>query len=142
MLNQVVVIGRLVADPELRQTPSGKSVASFRLAVDRDWVPQGGKREADFFSVTIWGTVAENVAQHQRKGKLVCVAGRLQSRTYEGKDGQKRSVVEIVGERVQYLSPKDDSGDRGNGRSSAARGGSGQQSEDYGEEPPDDEAPF
>jgi single-strand DNA-binding protein len=104
-LNHVVLIGRLVRDPELRQTASGTPVASFTLAVDRRPKADGGK-EADFLKVVAWGKLGENCAGHLGKGRLVAVDGRLQVSTYQGKDDQKHSSVEVVAENVQFLSPK------------------------------------
>lgn len=101
-INTVVLVGRLVRDPELRYTPAGKAVANFTLAVDR-----GGKEApADFLDVVTWEKAAEAVANHTDKGSLVAVSGRLQSRTYEAKDGGKRKVVEVVAHQVQFLSPR------------------------------------
>jgi single-strand DNA-binding protein len=104
MMNQVNLIGRLTADPELRVTAtSGKSVASFRLAVDRDFTTREGKREADFISCVLWGESAKRFADNCHKGRRVGVTGRLQSRTYETPDGQKRSVLEVVVDRTDWL---------------------------------------
>ena len=105
-INTVVLTGRLTRDPELRYTPGGTAVCNVSLAVDRSRPDQGGERQADFFDVVIWGKTAESVAQHQTKGKLVGVEGRLQARSYETQDGQKRKVVEVVAQNVQFLSPK------------------------------------
>ena len=107
MLNRVVLIGRLTADPELRYTPSGLPVANFRLAVNR-MRTQSGQQEADFFNVVVWQKTAEFAANYLNKGRLVAVDGRLQARQWTTQDGQKRTAVEVVGERVQALERRRD----------------------------------
>ena len=104
MINRVVLIGRLVRDPELRTTQTGKSVASFTLAVD------GFKKEqTSFFRIQAWGQTAEYVSNYLGKGRLVAVDGRLESRKYTDSQGQQRETVEIVADNVQGLDrPKDD----------------------------------
>ncbi|OPZ64041.1 MAG: Single-stranded DNA-binding protein ssb [Firmicutes bacterium ADurb.Bin506] len=103
-MNSVILIGRLVRDPELRVTQSGLPVARMRIAVDRARPnPQTGNREADFIDIVVWGKQAETVSQYLRKGRLVAVDGRLQVRNYENPDGQKRTFYEVVAERVQFL---------------------------------------
>ena len=96
MLNSVVLIGRLTKDPELRYTPSGKAVATLRLAVDRGTVNQQGERETDFIDIVVWEKQAETVANYLQKGRLVAVQGRLQIRQYTTQDGQKREKAEVV----------------------------------------------
>jgi single-strand DNA-binding protein len=103
-LNHVVLIGRLVRDPELRQTASGTAVANFTLAVDRRPKADGAK-EADFLRVVAWGKLGEHCANYLAKGRLVAVEGRLQAHTYQGQDGQSHTAVEVVAENVQFLSP-------------------------------------
>jgi single-strand DNA-binding protein len=103
MLNRVVLIGRLTADPELRYTPSGVPVASFRLAVDRQFKTQGGERETDFINIVAWRKSAEFAANYLGKGRLVCVEGRLQIRQWTTQDGQKRSTAEVVSDNIQGL---------------------------------------
>lgn len=111
MVNRVVLIGRLVRDPELRTTSTGKSVCDFTLAVTKRIKPQDGSPDADFFRINAWGPQAEYVANYLHKGRLVAVDGRLQSRKYQTSDGQQREVVEIVAESVQGLDrPRDDAG--------------------------------
>lgn len=102
-MNRVILIGRLVRDPELRVTQSGLSVTKMRLAVDRARPNQQGQREADFIDIVVWGKQAETVGQYLRKGRLVAVDGRLQVRNYETPEGQKRTFYEVVAERVQFL---------------------------------------
>jgi single-strand DNA-binding protein len=106
VLNRIVLIGRLTKDPELRYTPNGKAVASFTLAVDRPFKNQRGEREADFINVVVWGSQGENSANYLAKGKLAAVDGRLQIRSYDDKDGQRRWITEVVADSVRFLSPK------------------------------------
>jgi len=106
LLNQIVLIGRLVRDPELRYTPSGVPVAGFALAVDRPFTNAQGQRETDFFDIVVWRKQAELAANHLQKGRLVAVQGRLQSRSYETQEGQRRKVYEIVADRVAFLDRK------------------------------------
>ena len=103
MLNKVILIGRLTKDPELRHTPGGAAVASFTLAVNRGFKNQQGEIEADFIPVVVWRKQAENCANYLNKGSQVAVDGRLQVRTYEANDGQKRWVTEVIAENVRFL---------------------------------------
>ncbi|HVH31267.1 MAG TPA: single-stranded DNA-binding protein [bacterium] len=106
MLNRIILIGRLTRDPELRYVPSGQPVASFTLAVDRPFVNQQGERATDFIDIVAWRKLAEQVTQHLAKGRLVAVEGRLQIRSYETQDGQKRKVAEVVADAVRFLDRK------------------------------------
>ena len=108
MLNRVVLIGRLTKDPELKYTPNGVAVTSFALAVDRNFKSAQGEKETDFINILVWRQLAENCANFLAKGKLAAVDGRLQIRSYEGQDGQKRTMAEVVAENVRFLSPKED----------------------------------
>lgn len=110
MLNRIVLIGRLTKDPELRYTPNGKAVASFTLAVDRPFKNQQGERETDFINIVVWGVQAENCANYLAKGKLAAADGRLQIRSFDGQDGQRRWVTEVVADTVRFLSPKSEGG--------------------------------
>lgn len=103
MLNVVVLIGRLTRDPELRYTPNGVAVGGFTLAVDRPFTNQQGEREADFIDVVVWRKLAEACANNLSKGRLAAVRGRLQIRSYEGRDGQRRRVAEVVADDVRFL---------------------------------------
>jgi len=111
-MNVVVLVGRLVRDPELRYTPNGIAVGSFTLAVDRPFTNQQGEREADFIDVVVWRGLAETVAQHLQKGRLVTVHGRLQIRAYEH-EGQRRKAAEVVANEVRFLDRKRDQDDSG-----------------------------
>jgi single-strand DNA-binding protein len=111
MLNRVILIGRLTRDPELRYTPSGVAVARLTVAVDRDFQNQQGERETDFIDVVAWRKLAETISNHLAKGRLVAVEGRLQIRSYETQDGQRRRVAEVVADNVRFLDrPKGESG--------------------------------
>lgn len=112
MLNRVVLIGRLTRDPELRYTPNGVAVTTFSLAVDRDRKNAQGEKETDFINIVTWRQLAELCANYLSKGKLAAVDGRLQIRSYEGQDGQRRTIAEVVADNVRFLSPKDSSGAR------------------------------
>ncbi|MEN6415875.1 MAG: single-stranded DNA-binding protein [Armatimonadota bacterium] len=102
-MNVVVLIGRLVADPELKYTPSGVAVCQMRIAVDRRFKSETGEKVADFFNVVAWRQRAEFAANYLGKGRLVAVEGSLQSRTWVQQDGQKRYSVEVVADNLQGL---------------------------------------
>ncbi|AEO26646.1 TPA: single-stranded DNA-binding protein [Listeria monocytogenes] len=106
MMNRVVLVGRLTKDPELRYTPAGVAVATFTLAVNRPFKNGQGEQEADFIQCVVWRKPAENVANFLKKGSLTGVDGRVQTRNYEGNDGKRVYVTEIVAESVQFLEPK------------------------------------
>lgn len=103
MLNRIILIGRLATDPELKFTPSGVAVCSFRLAVNRPYTAQSGQQEADFITIKVWRDQGERVANYMSKGRMVAVDGRLEIRTWTAQDGTKRSSAEVVAERVQFL---------------------------------------
>lgn len=102
-MNHIILIGRLTKDPELRYTPNGVAVSNFDLAVDRPTTNANGERETDFIRIVAWQKTAENCANYLKKGRLVAVEGRLQIRSYETQDGQKRRVAEVVANFVQFL---------------------------------------
>ena len=103
MLNHIIIMGRLVADPELRTTPGGTPVATIRLAVDRDFKnKQTGEREADFINVVAWRQTAEFVSRYFAKGRMAVVEGRLQIRPYTDKDGNKRTAAEVVADNFYF----------------------------------------
>ncbi len=110
--NQVVLMGNLTRDPELRSTPSGQNVCSFSLALNRSWKGADGSQQevTDYVDVTAWGPMGENVAKFVTKGRPVLVSGRLQSRAWE-QDGQKRSKVEVVATDVTFLGGRGEGGD-------------------------------
>lgn len=127
MLNNIVLIGRLTKDPELRYTPSGKAVATLRLAVDRGTTNPQGEKETDFIDVVVWDKQAETVANYLQKGRLVAVQGRLQIRQYETQEGQRREKAEVVANQfggVRFLdSGRDQMGGGGGDRSMGMGGG-------------------
>ena len=135
-LNKVFLIGNLTRVPELRYTPSGTAVADLRLAVNRNYTTQGGERREDtcFLTVVVWGKQAETCREYLDKGSPILVEGRLQTRDWEAKDGQKRTVTEVVAERVQFM---------GRGRSAAAPAAVPATGESFGEDAPaEDDVPF
>lgn len=106
MINRVILMGRLVADPELKTTATGISVTSFRIAVERSYVKSGEERKADFFDVVCWRNSAEFVCRYFRKGSMIAIDGQLQSRTYQAKDGTNRYVTEVVASSVSFTGEK------------------------------------
>jgi single-strand DNA-binding protein len=104
-LNRVILIGRLVRDPELRTTATGTAVANFTIAVDRR-LKSDGTKKADFIRIVIWGKQGENCSNYPAKGRLVAVDGRLQIHTYQAQDDQNRTSAEVIAENVQFFSPK------------------------------------
>ena len=105
-MNKVMVIGNLTRDPELRTTRSGTSVCSFTIAVNRNYTDANGERQADFIGIQTWRGLAESCAQYLSKGRKIAVSGSLQSRTYDDKDGNKRTVLEVVADEVEFLSER------------------------------------
>jgi single-strand DNA-binding protein len=109
MINRVILMGRLVADPELKTTNTGISVTSFRIAVDRNYVKAGEQRQADFFDIVAWRSSAEFVCRNFSKGSLIAVDGQLQSRQYQTKDGQNRTAIEVVSDNISFTGERRDS---------------------------------
>lgn len=131
-INQVILMGNLTRDPELRTTPSGQSVCSFSLAVNRSWQDQSGQTQdaVDYFDVTAWGKLGELVEKYLKKGRKCLVQGRLSQRSWE-QDGQKRSKVEVVANDVTFLDGGSQSGDDVPApRSSSGSGKSSKKSDD------------
>ncbi|HNZ09664.1 MAG TPA: single-stranded DNA-binding protein [Bacillota bacterium] len=110
MLNRVILIGRLTQDPVLSYTQSGKAVAKFTLAVDKGIKDQNGRSQADFIDIVVWDKQAENVSNYVKKGHLTAVEGRLQVRSYETQEGQKRRAWEVVANRVVFLEKRGEGG--------------------------------
>lgn len=153
-VNQVIIMGNLTRDPELRQTPSGQSVVSFSLALNRSYKDQSGEwQEAtDYIDVSAWGPLAERVAQYMTRGRRCLVQGRLQSRSWE-QDGQKRSKVDVLANDVTFLDGRGEgsegsgAGSFGGGNNAGSNSGSGKKDdvviEDIGDEPVNlDDIPF
>lgn len=109
MLNIVVIMGRLTADPELKTTNSGISVTSFSVAVDRNFA-KDGNRETDFINVVAWRFTAEFICKYFRKGQMIAINGSLQQRSYTDKDGNKRTVYEVVADNANFCGSKAESG--------------------------------
>ena len=118
-MNKVVLMGRLTRDPELRYTPQGLPVLTFSLAVNRNFKNANGEQEADFIQIVAWRKLAETLAKYLKKGARVCIAGRLQTRSYDGNDGQKRYVTEVVADDASII---DWNGPAGNGAASGMGG--------------------
>lgn len=142
MLNCAVVMGRLVADPEVRQTPSGVSVCRFTVAVDRSYVKQGEQRQADFIDILAWRQTAEFVGKYFQKGSMIAVQGSIQTGSYE-KDGIKRRTFEIVADNVSFCGSKSESGNTAprNDFDSAPSFSNGSV-DDFSASADDDELPF
>ena len=122
-MNKVFLIGRLTRDPELRYTGNNTAVASFSLAVQRNFANQQGEREADFFNITVWRKQAENVKNYLSQGSQVAIEGRLQTRTYDDANGQKRYVTEVVADNVEFIGSRNSSNNSNNMNSSASNAG-------------------
>lgn len=108
MINAVVLMGRLVRDPEIRTTTSGKSVCSFSLAVERDF-QRSEEKMADYFDCVAWGNTAEFVGKYFHKGRMIALQGRLQARTYKDREGNNRKVVEVIADKVSFTGEKAES---------------------------------
>lgn len=111
MLNKIILMGRLIRDPELRRTGTGTAVTSFSLAVDRDFKSQSGEKETDFIDIVAWRSTAEFVSKYFTKGRMAVVEGRLQIRDWTDKDGGKRRSAEVVADNVYFGDSKRDGGD-------------------------------
>jgi single-strand DNA-binding protein len=109
LINRSILVGRLTKEPELRYTTNGVPVATFTLAVNRNFKKENGEQEADFINVVVWRKPAENVANFLKKGSLAGVDGRIQTRNYEGQDGKRIYITEVVADSVQFLESKNKS---------------------------------
>lgn len=114
MINNVTIVGRLTRDPELRYTPSNIAITTFNLAVNRNFKNQAGDREADFINCMIWRQQAENFANWVKKGNLVGITGRIQTRSYDNQQGQRVYVTEVVADTFQLLEKRDNSANQAN----------------------------
>lgn len=106
MINNLTLVGRLTKDPDLRYTGNGTAVATFTLAVNRNFTNQSGEREADFINCVIWRKPAETLANYAKKGVLIGVTGRIQTRSYDNQQGQKVYVTEVIADNFQLLESK------------------------------------
>ncbi len=120
MLNSIIIMGRLTADPELRSTSSGLSVSTFSVAVDRNFVRAGEEKKTDFFNVVAWRQQADFVTKYFRKGSMIAVQGSLQTRNYEDKNGNKRIAYEIVADQISFCGSKAESGSYSNENTNAS----------------------
>jgi len=140
-VNKVILVGNLGRDPELRYTQQGTAVANFTLATNESYQKKDGAREerTEWHRIVVWGRTAENCSQYLAKGRTVYIEGRLQTREWENKEGQKQRTTEIVAQTVQFLG-----GPRGEGRPGSAEGGAGRPGGASGGPPPpaDDDIPF
>ena len=146
MLNVIVLIGRLTADPEQRYTPSNVPVTTFTIAVNRSYVKQGAERQTDFIDVVAWRTTAEFVCRYFKKGQQIAVQGSLQTRSYTDNQGNKRKAYEVIADNVHFVDAKNPGG---NGGFSAPTGEDGftqsfanGNAEDFAEIESDDDLPF
>ncbi len=148
MLNRVILMGRLVSDPELKTTTSGISVTSFRIAVDRSYVKAGAERQADFIDIVAWRNTAEFVCRNFGKGSLIAVDGQLQSRQYQAKDGTNRTAIEVVADNVSFTGERRDTNAYSQPRDNysqvepATPSYSNGSVDDFQEMPLDDDLPF
>lgn len=106
MLNQIVLVGRIALDPEVKEVDNGKMVSNLRLAVPRSYKNENGEYDTDFIDVTLWNGIAQNTAEYCKVGDIVGVKGRMQTNTYEKEDGKKESKLNVVAEKVTFLSSK------------------------------------
>ena len=135
-MNRVFLIGRLTRDPELRYTGSNLPVATFSLAVNRNFSNQNGEREADFINIVVWRKQAENCKNYLKQGSQCAVEGRLQTRTYDDPNGQKRYITEVVADNVEFLGSKNSSSDS-NSMSAPAINNAGPSPYDFGDSTPE-----
>lgn len=141
MINNAVLVGRMTRDAELRYTPQNKAVATFTLAVNRNFKNQNGEREADFINCILWNQPAENLANWAKKGTLIGITGRIQTRNYENQQGQRVYVTEVMANNFQMLESRKDQQD---GQSQGSYKNNGQSA--FGNNQPmdisDDDLPF
>lgn len=139
-MNRIILMGRLVRDPEVRVTPTEKTVCTFTLAVDRPFASKDGQREADFINIVVWGKAAELCGNSLSKGQRLLTEGRLQIRNYVGKDGAKHYVTEVIADRVEFIEKK---GSGAPSTTSAAPQENSSPMENFGAPvEPDEEIPF
>ena len=110
-MNKIILIGNLTRDPELTETSGGVSVCHFAIAVNRSYTSSDGDRQTDFFNVTAWRGLAENVSRFTKKGSKVAVSGSIQIRNYEDNQGVRRTAIDVIAQEVEFLTPHSSSGD-------------------------------
>ena len=140
-MNRAIIMGRLTADPELKQTPGGTYVTSFSVAVNRDYSTKDGERQTDFIDVVAWRQTAEFITRYFKKGNMIAVEGSIQTRSYEDKNGNKRKAVEIIASQVHFCGSKKESDKDNTGTTNNS--GSMISSYDFEEiDTPDEDLPF
>ena len=148
MINNVVLMGRLVATPELRQTPNGISVTSFSLAVERSFARQGEQRQTDFINCVAWRNTADFISRYFQKGSMIAVTGSIQTRNYEDKNGNKRTAFEVIVDQASFCGSKAETGSNGGYAAATAPAAAPAPSfatgddGDFEEIPGDDDLPF
>ena len=125
-MNRIILLGRLVKDPEVRVTPTDRTVCTFTLAVDRPFSGKDGQKEVDFINIVAWNKTAEVVGNNVSKGQRLLVEGRLQIRKYQDKQGQNRTVSEVVADRVEFIERKEKTSQNGNLKGQEGFSGMGQ----------------
>ncbi len=141
-LNKVILIGHMVADPELKQTPNGVSVCSFTIGVSRRFTKPGEQSQSDFLDIVAWRQQAEFVAKYFRKGTAICVCGSLQKRSWNAQDGSKRYTVEVVADEISFVERKSDSSPRGEYSAPSYQAGGISEAPKFEEIAGDDDLPF
>ena len=141
MINNVTLMGRVASDIDLRSTATGKSVANFRIAVDRSFVKQGEQRQADFITIVVWGNTADFVSKYFSKGSMIALQGSIQTRNYEDRDGNKRTAFEVVAREVSFCGGKNEGNNPGKPDSSSVPEYSSTMP-DFEEVGADDDLPF
>lgn len=146
-MNKVILVGRLTRDPEVKNTTTGKAVATFTLAVDRRFKNKDGQKEADFVPIVVWGKQAEFAGQYLSKGSQIGISGRLQVRSYDAQDGQRRYVTEVVADEISFLSSSRKDSTAGNQQAPSPRTDNNNMSvmgldEDFHLMADDDDIPF
>ena len=145
MINNITLMGRLTADPELKTTTTGLSVTSFSIAVDRGYARNGEEKQTDFINIVAWRQTAEFICRYFKKGSMIALTGSLQSRSYEDRNGNRRTVYEVVVDNVSFCGSKAETGTTGGGTSPNAAAAPAYQTanaSDFEEIPDDDELPF
>lgn len=141
MINQVVLVGRLTKDPEIKYTTSGKPVAHFTLAINRPFTDSNGERNADFINCSVWGKMAQALVDHQKKGNLIGITGRIQTGSYEGRDGKRVYTTEVVADSVQFYEPKQNNENKKQNNQSQQQGQYSGQQQQYGQPVPYQQVP-
>lgn len=139
MLNRVVLMGRITAEPELKTTNSGMSVVSFNIAVDRNYYKQGEDKQSDFISVVAWRNTAEFICKYVAKGQLIALEGSLQTRTYQDRDGNNRTVTEVLADNVFFTGDKRE---KNNTQATPEPQPANYEQNDFEELPDNDDLPF